>query len=83
MLCSVYCYQRVSLITEFLLNILMHLKEHLHPRFAFRFSLSSDSARLTGLLSCLQKLNVLLGNSFIENPCGLAAASVPSSRQSQ
>lgn len=83
MLCAVYCYQRVSFITEFLLNILMHLKEHLHPRFAFCYSLSTDSARITGLLSYLQKPNVLLGNSFVENPCGLAAALVPSSRQNQ
>ena len=35
------------------------------------------------IFSCLQKPNVLLGNSFVENPCGLAAASVPSSRWNQ
>ena len=71
MLCAVYCYQRISFITEF----------HLHPRFTFCYS--TDSVRLTGLLSCLQKPNVLLGDSFVENACGLAAASVPSSRQNQ
>ena len=61
----------------------MNLKKHLHPRFTFCYSLSTDSVQLTGLLSCLQKPNVLLGNSFVENACGLTTASVPSSRQSQ
>lgn len=35
------------------------------------------------IFSCLQKPNVLLGNSSAENPCGLAVASVSSSRQNQ
>lgn len=74
----------VSLNSCVFLNILMHLKEHLHPRVHFfLFSLCDSGPSVLSCspkdqqIFCLQKPNVLLGNSLLENPQGLAAASAP------